>query len=781
MKKMMTPTQTRIWFLQQLQPEVALYHVSVAVRLSGLLNIDKLHHAIQQVGQQHDILRSYFRNTEGIPERWEADTIQLDLPVSTNDVDMALCALAKRPFPLQTAPLIRFELVQQAANQHTLLIVAHRLIADGASLQWLVQGIAARYAGEPGCETVFAPQLTESETSQAYWLTQLADLPLLLELPFDYARAARQTDRGAQVQFPLAESAIDSLRQMAASFELPLESLLLALFKTLLYRYTGQTDIIVGEAVNLAASGVAPHENNVVLRTHVDPTTTLAQLAQTIQQTRNAAYAHASYPFARLAEQLQPGRDLSHTPIFQISFACQSPPNPLLTGDLQWQSLHLADGLAAYDLSLSCTINTMGDSVGRLTYNADLFAQETIARMAGHLQQLLAGATAVPTTPLTHLPLLTPVEQTQIKAWNSTTLPYDRAACMHHLFERQVVRCGEETAVTYLDQTMSYAEVNGRANQLARHLQTMGVQPGDFVAVCMERTLDLVISLYAILKVGAAYVPLDPDYPADRIQYMMNDSQACVILTQRALHARLPQHNAQVWQVDTGWLQLANNSSTNLDVSISPDALAYIIYTSGSTGRPKGVAIAHRNAVAMISWAQSLYSADELAGVLASTSVCFDLSVYELFVPLASGGGIILARNALHLIELPNREQVTLINTVPSAMTALVRAEAVPASVRVVNLAGEPLKDSLVQAIYALGTVEKVYDLYGPSEDTTYSTWLLMAANVNKEPSVGWPIANTQAHVLDQQMQPVPIGIVGELYLGGDGVATGYLHRPELT
>ncbi|MGH8772610.1 MAG: amino acid adenylation domain-containing protein, partial [Burkholderiales bacterium] len=336
-------------------------------------------------------------------------------------------------------------------------------------------------------------------------------------------------------------------------------------------------------------------------------------------------------------------------------------------------------------------------------------------------------------------------------------------------------------AVVCDDQWLSYRALNARANQLAHSLQGLGVGPEGRVGVCMERWLDLVVGLLGILKAGGAYVPLDPTYPPERLAFMLEDAQVAVLLTQAHLEATLPRTRAQVLCLDREWERIGRASRANPLSGVQPDNLAYIIYTSGSTGIPKGVAIEHHSPVALLEWSRKVFTPEERVGVLASTSICFDLSVFELFVPLSWGGKVILAENALQLPALPMGQEVTLVNTVPSAMAELVRSEGVPISVRVVNLAGEPLQNTLVQQIYRQETIQRVFNLYGPSEDTTYSTFALMSKGREETPSIGRPITNTQAYLLDHQLRPVPIGVPGELYIGGAGLARGYLQRPELT
>ncbi len=367
------------------------------------------------------------------------------------------------------------------------------------------------------------------------------------------------------------------------------------------------------------------------------------------------------------------------------------------------------------------------------------------------------------------------------RLWNQTDQPYE-PICLHTLFERQVQSTPDAIALICQNEERTYAEVNQRANQLAHYLWNLGVRPEVLVGVCMTRTMDLIVALLAIQKAGGAYVPIDPTYPADRITFMLEDARAPILVTQLSLLSGLPELQAKTVCVDRDWALIGTEPCANPGVLVDAYNLAYIIYTSGSTGRPKGVAITHANASALLAWAERLLPHRYYAGVLAATSVCFDLSVYEIYLPLSVGGTVILAENALQLPTLPQRGAVTLVNTVPSAMGELVRLRGLPASVRIVNLAGEPLRHILVQSVYqTFSNVEAVYNLYGPSEDTTYSTWARIEKDDALEPSIGYPIANSQAYILDESFKPVPVGAIGELFLGGEGVSRGYLNRPALT
>ncbi|HET6314002.1 MAG TPA: amino acid adenylation domain-containing protein, partial [Chloroflexia bacterium] len=437
---------------------------------------------------------------------------------------------------------------------------------------------------------------------------------------------------------------------------------------------------------------------------------------------------------------------------------------------------------AKYDLSLSM-VDGEGGLACRLEYSTDLFDDTTIARMLGHFQALLESIAADPDCSISQLSMLAQEERQQLLVqWNdtesATPIPWQ---CIHELVERQVNRTPGAVAASFKGEEWTYQQLNSRANRLAHHLRELGVGPEVPVGVCMERSLHMIAALLGVLKAGGAYVPLDPAYPQDRLAFMLADSQAPVLLTQQALAGGLPEHGATVVYLDDWWEEDAGENESNVASGVKPDNLAYILYTSGSTGRPKGVSIEHKSAIAFIEWATQLYTPEELSRVLASTSISFDLSVFELFVTLSCGGRVVLVENALHLPSLAPGEYVTLVNTVPSAIAELLRTVGVPASVRVVNLAGEPLQQTLVQQVYEKVPGCRVFNLYGPTEDTTYSTFALMEKGSARLPHIGRPISNSQVYLLDRHMQPVPVGVPGELYLGGAGLARGYLKRPDLT
>jgi amino acid adenylation domain-containing protein len=553
----------------------------------------------------------------------------------------------------------------------------------------------------------------------------------------------------------------------------------------LLLRHTGQEDLLVGSPIagriRVETEGIfGLFVNTLVLRANMSGNPTFRELLQRVREVALGAYAHQELPFEKLVEELRPERRLGHNPIFQVMFVLQNmPTSGINLGGLTLEPFRIDCELSMFDLSLFM-FEVEGQLVANFEYTTDLFESASIQRMAERFRTLLEGIVARPDDRIGFLPLLPASERQQVlREWNATGRPYPRHQCIHQLFEEQARLNPQALALVCGRQGLSYGELNRRANILAHHLRELGIGPEVLVGVCTERRWELVVGLLAVLKAGGGYVPLDPRYPTERLAFMLEDSGAPVLLTQRKLLASLPGYGGQVVYLDEFNWTPSPTDEGSVESMVGPGHLAYVIYTSGSTGRPKGVAIEHCSAVMLIHWAREVYAPEELRGVLFSTSTCFDLSVFELFATLSAGGKVILAENALQLAELPAAEQVTLVNTVPSAMAELVRMGGVPRGVRVVNLAGEPLKPALVDEIYGLGTVAKVYDLYGPSEDTTYSSCALR--RLGGVATIGRPIANTQFYLLDRNGQPVPVGVTGEIYIGGEGLTRGYLRRPELT
>jgi amino acid adenylation domain-containing protein len=808
--------QQRLWFVDQLDPGSAVYNIPGIIRLSGTLNVAALEHSLHQIICRHESLRTSFVSIDGVPKQ-HVDSAML-VPLHRIDLRDLLAAEqadlmrqraleeAQTPFDLAQGPLLRTTLVQLGAAEHLLLVTMHHIISDGWSIGVFVRELSALYtafsADKPSLPAELPIQyadyaLWQRQQAQSaflaehlrYWQEQLADLPTL-QLPTDRPRPVFQTFAGAKHHLRLSAQLSRQLKTLGQREDSTLFMTLLAAWQILLYRYSHQDDIVVGSVT----AGRTRREledligffvDNLVLRTDLSGNPSFRELLRRTRATCLDAFAHQAVPFVQLVEILQPERDLSRSPLFQVMFVLQS--NPIDSVQLPELTLTLEEGETAttkFDLTLN--LEDRPDALcGWIEYNCGLFDAATIARMAGHFEILLTAIVDQPEQQIGHFSILSDLERAQLlHEWNATEAAYPEDRTIHQLFEEQARRTPEQIAVISADTRLTYRELDRRANQLADRLRASGVGPDTLVGVCLERSPDMLVAILAVLKADGAYVPLDPAYPQERLAFMVADAQLRLLLTDQQVADRLPPTQARTICLDAvdqaAFISPDTDSPPRSQATAQPDHLAYLIYTSGSTGRPKGVAITHRNAVAMITWALSRFSAEDLRGMLASTSICFDLSIFELFTPLSSGGSIILAAHALQLPYLPASHAVTLINTVPSVMTELLQTGALPPSVRVVNLAGEPLPASLAQQIHRQLPLRRLFNLYGPSEDTTYSTCAEITADTTT-PSIGRPIANTQVTILDGRLQLVPVGVAGELHLSGLGLARGYFNHPDLT
>jgi aspartate racemase len=659
------------------------------------------------------------------------------------------------------------------------------------------------------------------ETLLAYWKQQLTGVPPVLELPTDHPRPPVRTWRGAMQTLELPKTLSKAIQVLSQQKAASLFTTLLAAFKVLLYRYTGQEDIIIGSPITRGNS-VESEEliglfvNTVVLRTNVSGNLSFHDLLDRVRKVVLEANVHQEVPFKTLVEAMQLEQNLSHHPLFQVMFVFQDASTP--TRDLlgQTQSPLEVESVSTtkFDLTLNLKETSQGIR-GYFEYNTDLFEAATIARMIGHFQTLLEGIVANPATRLWDLPLLMAAERHQLLVeWNKTQVDYPKDACIHHLFEAQVERTPDAVAVVFEDKQLTYRELNTRANQLAHYLQGLGVKPDVLVAISVERSLEMVVGFLGILKAGGAYVPIDPAYPHERRAYMLKDSQTPVILTQERLLASLPDNDAQVVCLDADWEVIAQQSQENPVSETTAQNLAYIIYTSGSTGKPKGVMIPHQgmvnHSVAIAkqynlepSVSVSGAAQEELAGrgsahrVLQFSSMSFDIIIEELFPSLISGAAVILRTEQMlssttSFLQFLERERVTVLN-VPTAFwhelvngLSLVK-QPLPTSVRLVVVGGEKASRSAYLTWKQLvGEQIRWLNTYGPTETTVTATLYDPTAAPETDRSrseipIGRPIANAQVYVLDQQLQPVPIGVPGELYIGGAGLARGYLNRPDLT
>jgi len=805
--------QQRLWFIDQMEPGSAIYNVPVVKRLLGTLNVEALERALGELIRRHESLRTSFSMHNGEPVQvigeageWRLEKCDLR-GLLRAEREAAVEKLVSREwregFDLSTGPLVRVKLLQVTDAEHVLLLTMHHVIADGWSMGILFRELTLLYNAYNAEQ---ASPLAELEVQYAdyaawqreylqgevlaeqlsYWKEQLVGAPAVLQLPMDHARPAVQSYRGELELFELPVELKDQLQQLSQHENVTMFMTMLAAFQILLSRYSGQEDIVVGTPIaGRTRAEVEPligfFVNTLALRADLSGGLSFRELLKQVRERCLGAYAHQDIPFEKLVEELQPQRSLSHQPLFQVLFQLHdSGFEPLALEGLKVVGVKPQEGTTKFDLALSLVPSDRGVS-GAVYYCTDLFERSSIKRLVQHFEQLLKSIVAGVEQPVQELRLLGAGEREQVLVeWNNTERQYASGRCLHELFEAQAALTPEHIALADQRRQLTYRELNERANQLAHCLQELKVGPEVLVGIMMERSLEMVVAQLGVLKAGGAYVPLDPQYPQERIDFMVADTQARIVLTEERLADRLRNKVSEILALDSQQDMICEHSRENPAATATENNLAYVIYTSGSSGRPKGVTIQHNSPVVLAAWARETFKPADFSGVLASTSICFDLSIFELFVPLSCGGSVILAADALQLPTLSNRERVTLINTVPSAMSELVRTKSIPASVRVVNLAGEALANSLVQQVYQQG-VQHVYNLYGPSEDTTYSTSALIASGAEGTPTIGRPIANTQVYLLDRNLEPVPVGVAGEIYIGGAGLARGYLRQPELT
>jgi amino acid adenylation domain-containing protein len=799
--------QERIWFLEQLYPDSPTYNMPVALRFQTQLNRQALQGAFDEIIDRHEVLRTVFVAVDGVPQQM----IFARQPISVGYTDLRklpkvarharLAHLASEntrlPFKLSQGPLLRASVVQTASHDCTLLICLHHLIADGWSIDLLIaeiwEGYWARMSGRRALLPNLAIQYADFAQWQrgllqdpswqeglSFWIRALASLPPVLNLPTDRPRPTAQTLRGAVTAFCVEPESLERCKRFARETDTTLFMLLLAVFQVLLYRYSGQPEFAIGTPVANRTRKEVEHLiglfiNTIALPCRIEGNVSFLELLREVRKQFLEALAYQHVPFEKVVETLLPCRNLGATPIFQTLFVLQTTGKPgeksVVEPDGATVDSPLGNGTAKYDLTLT-VVEANRKLFCTLEYSTDLFDTATVGGMAQHYAKLLDSALAHPECPVEHMAMLSPEERQKIvHEWNSTESPLAEEVCLHRLIERQSATAPDRIAVRHDGASVTYRQLEENANRIAARLRRAAVQPGDRVALCMKRTPQLIAALWAILKCGAAYVPLDASYPLERNRFILSDSRSVVVATQPSLQALLP-HDLPRIDCES-YLPEAHPISAER----TGDSEAYVIYTSGSTGVPKGVRISHASASSFAAWVRHAFSDRELEGVLASTSICFDLSVFEIFGTLCAGGTVVLVEDALNIESAG--APVMLINTVPSAMKELLQLNLVPATVLTVNLAGEPLPHSLAQAIYSQTSAERVLNLYGPTEDTTYSTMATITRECDQI-VVGRPIANRRAYILDSAAQPVPTGVVGEIYLGGAGVALGYNDRPEL-
>ncbi len=803
--------QQRLWFLNQLAPGNPFYNVSTALYLTGSLNSIALEKTFNEIVQRHESLRTTFAMLEGEIVQIIAPILSLSIPIidlqnlSPTQQETAALQLitdaAQSPFDLAAGPLFKVTLLQLGETEHILLLNLHHIVADGWSMGVLIRELGTLYtafvknelsplAALPLQYADFAEwqhQYLQAEvlaTQLAYWRQQLSGITAI-DLPTDKQRPGVPSYRGAKLSIILSPALSHSIKSLSQQEGATLFITLIAAFQTLLYRYTGQTDIAVGTPIanrNLSEieALIGFFVNSLVLRADLSGNPTFLELLHRVKNVAMTAYAHQDLPFEQLVEELHPDRELSRNPLFQISFSLQNTPVAAL--ELPGIAFRASDfDTGSAKLDLECNLwEDAGRIHGQFIYSTDLFDSATIARMAGHFETLLLAIVANPKQRLRDLALLTAPESQQLLIdWNHTQRDYPQNQCFHQLFAEQVDRDPNAVAAVFENQQLTYRQLNNKANQLARYLQQLGAKPEVLIGLCVERSLDAIVGILGIIKAGAAYLPLDPNYPQERLNFMLEDAGVSILVTQQHLAKNLTQGEYTVVCLDADRKNIARQSPANLTTNILPQNLAYVIYTSGSTGKPKGVLIEHRGLYNLALAQIEVFKLNSDHRVLQFASLSFDASIFEIVMALGSGATLYCAAKesllpGTRLIQFLQENAITHATFPPSLLAVLPSAE-LPA-LQTIICAGESCSLDVVKR-WASG--RRFFNAYGPTEATVWSSFAEICER--QKPPIGRPIANTQLYILDENLQPVPVGIPGELYIGGAGLARGYLNRPELT
>nr|UZC79442.1 KrmN [uncultured bacterium] len=810
--------QQALWVLYQQAPESPAFNMGVSLHIQTPLEVDALRWALQSLAGRHAALRTTFSIQDGLLTQ----DIQASHDLVLETVDAAALTwddlmeqvyrASQRPFDLERGPVFRATLFRAAPPSHILLLNLHHIAGDAASFGILMADLQALYtqktrgqaADLPALETTYADYVRWESSLLAssagarlaeYWTQQLAGELPVLDLPTDRPRPAVRTYQGASYTFTLSPALSAQLKTLVQAEQTTLFSLLLAAFQLLLHRYTGQDEVWVGSPSGSGRSqpafaGIVGYLiNPLVFRARFphEPELTFRQFLQQARQTVFEALEHQAYPFPLLVQQLQPVRHASYTPLFQTFFVFDSSrldTASQVEGDLPMTPLGLDQMEGQFDLTLTLTDGER--LLGALRYNADLFDTATVARMAGHFEPLLAGIVTNPDQPLHTLPLLTEAEQHQLLvAWNDTHVPFEPGACVHHWVEQQAQRTPHAMAIEYEGQQLTYDAFNQRANQLAHFLRQRGVGPETRVGICLERSVEMIVALLGICKSGGAYVPLDPAYPRDRLAFMMQDSQMRLLVTQTSLLEQLPIPDGlpQMVCLDRDWPHIATMPSDNPVVQVAAEQLAYIIYTSGSSGAPKAVMVPHRGLRNLVSWYHRVFDVNASDHTMQFANLIFDASALDIWPTLCRGATLHIVKP--ELMSAPQRLQdwliqlgITIAHT-PTVITEQLMAMTWPenATLRLLITGGEQL--------HVPGTASplpfEVVNNYGPTENSVASTWYVVPPDSPAIPPIGRALDNQSMYVVDGHLQPVPVGVAGELYVGGVGVSRGYLNQPGLT
>ena len=820
----LSEAQRELWLAILMNKEAALsYNITFLIRLEGALDRAALERSLQDWIDRHDSLRTSFELEEPVQHIQPKLALELGftdltgLPDETREAELQQRAHAQggTSLDLTRAPLSRIQLVRLREDSHVLVLTVSHLIVDGWSVGVLLHELKSLYAAqargrppdlEPALQFAEYRQVLKSveyeaaaARSEVFWRRQFASIPPELELPVDRPRPAQRSYRAARFSVQWTPEFYQALKKSSARQGATLLNYLLAGFKVLLHRLNGQEDLVVGipaagqiagalQEVKGARALVGHCVNLLPVRSTCRDDQPFADYLKGLKGTMLDAYEHQELTFGRLIQLLNFTRDPARVPLVPVTFNVDRASSGLEIGGLAARVDELPRAALVFDLSVNVVDNDR-DLVVHCDFNTDLFDRATIERWLGHYHRLLEGVMADPGGLVGRLPLLTEAERHRIlKEWNATAVDYPRDVCLHQLFEAQAARTPDAPAVRFENHQLTYRELDRRANQLAHFLRQRGVPPGGLVGICVERSLEMVVGLLGILKAGGAYVPLDPSYPADRLAFMLKDASTSVLLTQQHLLRVLPPHDSRTICLDREWNLIARESTAQPPACTDAGALAYMIYTSGSTGRPKGAMNTHRGIVNRLRWMQDEYQLTAADAVMQKTPFSFDVSVWEFFWPLLAGARLVVAapgghQDTAYLINLIGAQNITVMHFVPSMLRAFLDDAGAGkcVSLREVICSGEALPHDLQEAFYAR-LPARLENLYGPTEaavDVTY--WACPRQDDRRIVPIGRPVANTQTYILDANLQPLPVGLPGELHLGGVQVGRGYHNRPELT
>ncbi|MEH2283681.1 MAG: amino acid adenylation domain-containing protein [Nostoc sp.] len=818
-------SQQRLWFIDQLYNGSSFYNIPIAFHIKGQLNITAIEQSLDEILKRHEVWRTTFTLVNGEPVQNIVSELTWDLPMINlehlsgkdweSEVKQLAAQSARKPFNLAKGLLVRATLLRLSEGEHVLLLTMHHIITDGWSCNVFLRELSALYAAFSTNQPSPLPELPIQyadftiwqrdriqgkflETQLNYWQQQLqGELPVL-QLPTDRPRPTATTFTGAKQYFTFSTALTDALRQLSQRKDATLFMSLLAAFNILLYHYTDQEDIVIGSPIanrnRAELEGILGlFVNTLVLRNNLSGNPSFPELLHRVREVTLDAYAHQDLPFEMLVEELQPERNLNRNPLYEVMFVLQNTPTSVQeVSGLTFRTLEFDSGTAQLDIFLSMSESQEG-LTGCLEYNTDIFDSATITQFINNFQTLLGNIVTNPEQHLSELSILTAFEQEQLLfKFNPTRIDYPQDASLHQLFEQQVELTPDSLALISQSEELTYRQLNHKVNQLAHYLQKQGVTKETLVALCLERSTDMVVGILAILKAGGAYIPLDPSYPVERLNFMLSDSQATVLISHQEILEKITLSADKTVCLDIDKDEIAQQNPENPISTLKADNLAYIIYTSGSTGTPKGVLGTHRGTVNGLHWLWKTYPFTSGEICCQKTAISFVDSVWEIFAPLLQGIPTVIISNPTLLdpqvfIETLAHHKVTRIILVPSLLRLLLDNYShlinKLAQLKLWITSGEALSVKLVKTFQELIPFAKLINLYGSSEvsaNATYYDTSLLPEKANSVP-IGRPIDNTQIYVLNRDLQPTPVGVIGELYVSGDGLAKGYLHRPQLT